>query len=150
MDESRFASSTSRIRRTVVIFKLVVARVRFHSELRHQTDERLDLGQSLNFGVFDFAEVSSRSCGWLSRSHALRGNEALDAPRLERLPGARASANSEAAERRNFVPTRSVGTRRVDDPQQSTPGCTAGVASCRAARNFCITVRATYRRSGDI
>ena len=62
MDESRFASSTGRIRRTGLIFKLMVARVRFHSELRHQTDERLDLGQCRTFGVFDFAEVSSRSC----------------------------------------------------------------------------------------
>ena len=56
MDESRFAGSTRKIRLTGVSSNLVLARVRFHSESRHQTDERLDLGQSRVFSVFDFAE----------------------------------------------------------------------------------------------
>jgi hypothetical protein len=55
MDESRFAGSTQKIRLTGVSSNLVVARVRFHSELRHQTDERPDLSQSRIFSVFDFA-----------------------------------------------------------------------------------------------
>ena len=56
MDESRFASSTRRIRLTGVSFNLMMARVRFHSELRRHSDEPPDLGQSRTFGVFDFAE----------------------------------------------------------------------------------------------
>ena len=56
MDESRFTSSTRRIRLSGVSFNLVMARVRFHSELRRHTDEQRDLSQSRTFGVFDFAE----------------------------------------------------------------------------------------------
>ena len=47
-------------------FKLVMARVRFHSELRRQSDEPPDLSQSRTFGVFDFEE----GFVWLSRTLA--------------------------------------------------------------------------------
>ena len=57
MDESRFRGSIRRIRPADVTSNLVVARVRFHSELRHQSDERPELGQSRNFRVFYFAGV---------------------------------------------------------------------------------------------
>ena len=57
MDQFCVAGSTRRIRPIGVTFKLVVARVRFHSELRRQSDERLELGQSRYFRDFYFAGV---------------------------------------------------------------------------------------------
>lgn len=54
MDESPFKGFTRRTRLTGVSFELIVARVRFQSELRDQSDEHSDLSQSLDFTVFNF------------------------------------------------------------------------------------------------